>query len=716
MKLPISSALAVILAMAAAAPPLVAQEVVQPLGLTDADLLATQMRQIAANPRDVNALAQAGELSIKLGDLSAAASLFARADKIDPRNPRVKAGMGSILVRSERPGEALRFFDQAEKAGLSPSRFAADRGLAYDLIGQQDRAQRDYRTALANGSDDETIRRYALSLGISGRQAQALQQLDPLVRKQDRAGWRAQAFVLAMNGDTAAAAKIATTMMPAGMAQGLAAFFQRLPTLSPIDRAFAVHFGEIYPTPERLADAKLIPALPAFVPDTVAPPVQVAAVTPVVDRRRDSRSRNTRNTRPMVAAAPVVTAQPSTNAAQVAAAPITGAPVVAMSTPTTVAPASAVPTPAAPTPAAPTPAAPTIVMAAPRAVVQPVPQQPVSRPVEVAAAIVSARTVDRVAPVQSSAATQRADSVLARIVASLSIPASELGIVEPERAVTNTAAPTSDAGRRVVAEASAKEARDTQVRRVVAAKLTGDAKADDITPSRTGRRAVVAEVEPVPMTAAGRRAAARKAAAAAKEEAALAAVADVEPVPKTADGRRAAARKAAAAAKEEATLEAADVEPVPKTAAGRRAAARKAAAAAKEEAAAQTLAERRAAARVALADKKKGSEVKALADKAAAEKKAARANPARVWVQVASGANEGDLAKAWTGAKAKAPAVLGTRGGYTLPFRATNRVLTGPFKTDAEARAFVNQLAKKGVAGFPVTTEAGQQVARLPGK
>ncbi|MBJ6120644.1 SPOR domain-containing protein [Sphingomonas mollis] len=698
MKLPISSALAVILAMAAAAPPLLAQEVVQPLGLTDADLLATQMRQIAANPRDVDALAQAGELSIKLGDLSAAASLFARADKIDPRNARVKAGMGSILVRSERPGEALRFFDQAEKAGLSPSRFAADRGLAYDLIGQQDRAQRDYRIALANGSDDETVRRYALSLGISGRQAQALQQLDPLVRKQDRAGWRAQAFVLAMNGDTAAAAKIATTMMPAGMAQGLTAFFQRLPTLSPIDRAFAVHFGEIYPTPERLADAKLIPALPAFVPDTVAPPVQVAAVTPVVDRRRDTRSRDTRSTRPAATAAPVVTAQPATNVTQVAAAPVTVAPVVATPTPV--------------------PATPAIVMAAPRAVVQPVPQQPVSRPVEVAAATtVTPRTVDRVAPVQSSAATQRADSVLARIVASLSIPASELGVVEPPRAVTNVAAaPTSDAGRRVVAEASAKEARDTQVRRVVAAKLTGDAKADDVTPTRAGRRPVVAEVEPVPKTAAGRRAAARKAAAAAREEAALAAVADVEAEPKTAAGRRAAARKAAAAAREETVLETADAEPVPKTAAGRRAAARKAAAAAKEEAAAQTPAERRAAARVALAEKKKTAETKVLADKAAAEKKAARANPARVWVQVASGANEGDLAKAWTGAKAKAPAVLGTRGGYTLPFRATNRVLTGPFKTDAEARAFVNQLAKKGVAGFPVTTEAGQQVARLPGK
>ncbi|MEJ8629028.1 SPOR domain-containing protein [Sphingomonas sp. I4] len=97
-------------------------------------------------------------------------------------------------------------------------------------------------------------------------------------------------------------------------------------------------------------------------------------------------------------------------------------------------------------------------------------------------------------------------------------------------------------------------------------------------------------------------------------------------------------------------------------------------------------------------------------------KKLARANPARIWVQVAGGANEDDLPKAWNAAKSKAPEMFAAHKGYKMPLRNTHRVLTGPFKTDAEARAFVNQLAKKGVSAFPVSSEAGQSVVRLDAK
>ena len=46
---------------------------------SDADRLAADMRLIAANPDDAAALADAGEASIGVGDLSGAGSLFARA-------------------------------------------------------------------------------------------------------------------------------------------------------------------------------------------------------------------------------------------------------------------------------------------------------------------------------------------------------------------------------------------------------------------------------------------------------------------------------------------------------------------------------------------------------------------------------------------------------------------------------------------------------------
>lgn len=636
MRVSVSVLLATAAVLLACAPTIApAQEVVQPLpGTTDADRLAEQMRALAANPRDLNALVAAADLSLALGDLSGAASLYARAEKVSVNDPRVKAGEGAILVRSERPGEALRYFAQAETAGFDVRRFAADRGLAYDLIGQQERAQRDYRLALKTTADDETVKRYALSLGIAGKREAALEQLDPLVRRSDRSAWRVRAFVLAMNGDQAGAEKIVNTMLPSGMAQGLLPFFQRLPALSAADRAFAVHFGEVHATPERIADARLAPVLPQLAPEPQ--PVALAAVQPAMQHNTRDKRRRTRVGREPIAVASAApqTTTPSYQAATAALArvqpvpqerrdaPVTlasAAPVVARpngaavvpSQPTAEAPvvrsapqpqvavAAVVPTPK-PTPA-PTATAPSPGFAT--ATVQPsVPPPAATNPAPAPVAVAAAPTPNFTAPPSRT----EADSVLARIVAGLSIPASELGVVEPVKPTPVAAVPPADTAARVIAEAKAKEERDAAAEKALAAKAAADRRAAD---------------------------------------------------------RKAAADKKALAAKK-------------------------------------------------LADEKKLAEAKAAAE----EKKAARAHPTRIWVQVAGGAYEGDLPKAYAAVKAKAPAVFGNRSGWSTPLRATNRVLTGPFKTDAEARTFVNQLAKAGVSAFSFTSDAGQVVTRLPAK
>lgn len=94
----------------------------------------------------------------------------------------------------------------------------------------------------------------------------------------------------------------------------------------------------------------------------------------------------------------------------------------------------------------------------------------------------------------------------------------------------------------------------------------------------------------------------------------------------------------------------------------------------------------------------------------------AKPEPSRIWVQVASGANEESLNRAWNSVVAKAPAAFKGKTGWSLPVRATNRVLAGPFKTNAEAQAFVNTLAKSDVSAFVFTSEAGQKVTKLAAK
>ncbi len=267
------------------ATPVRAQEVV-PVPTPNADRLADEMRVLAREPRNLRALLSAGELSAKLNDPAAAAGFFARAQLIEPTNPRVLAGQAMVMVRMERPGEALRLFAQAAQGGLAMDRYASDRGLAYDLIGAQAHAQREHRIAMRDDPDDETIRRYALSLGISGDTQQAERVIEPLLRRSDRAAWRARAFILAMNGDAAGADRIAASMM-GGFGSALSPFFRRLPALPASDKAFAVHFGEIRRTAARIADASVAPPLPPLPRDAgvAVAGVQPGRLPPPVTRR-----------------------------------------------------------------------------------------------------------------------------------------------------------------------------------------------------------------------------------------------------------------------------------------------------------------------------------------------------------------------------------------------------------------------------------------------
>jgi len=114
-------------------------------------------------------------------------------------------------------------------------------------------------------------------------------------------------------------------------------------------------------------------------------------------------------------------------------------------------------------------------------------------------------------------------------------------------------------------------------------------------------------------------------------------------------------------------------------------------------------------------EKANDARCKAVTAKAKADAET-KGEPARVWVQVAGGANEGDLRKAWAALQAKAPDLFRGRQGWSTPLRATNRVLTGPFKSNDEAQAFVNRLGKAGLSGFVFTSAKGQKIDRLGAK
>jgi hypothetical protein len=231
--------------------------------------LARNVRLIAINPRNYEALLGAGRAALRLGDPQAAIGFFGRAEEINAAHWAPKAGQGSAMAQMGEPQAALGLFEQAQALGATQSLIALDRGLAFDLQGMQTQAQGDYRAVLNGADGSEARRRLALSLAISGRKAEALAALDPLLAQRDAGARRARAFILALGGDVEAARQAIAAMLP-GASSGFEPFLRRLPTLGPGQKAAAVHLG-IMPA----EGTALAAALAAEPPAPVAlPPVR----------------------------------------------------------------------------------------------------------------------------------------------------------------------------------------------------------------------------------------------------------------------------------------------------------------------------------------------------------------------------------------------------------------------------------------------------------
>lgn len=607
------------LALMAPAVPLMAQTMdpgrIAPLPPSNdpSDKLAANLLVLSQNPNDVRALTEAGLSAIAVGDGNAALAFLARAETLSPNNGRIKAGLGSALLLLEKPTDALKLFGEASALGVPDADLARERGLAYDLRGDSRRAQRDYLLALRQNADDETTRRYALSLGISGDRDKALDVLDPLLRRQDRAAWRARVFILAMTGDLSEAESVAQQFMPTAVASSLSPFLRRLAKLNAAEQALAVNLGIMPGDGTQYASVQTgDPYRPSGPSDTLIPAGEPLGVLKA-DTSRPRLEPDSRDPR----------RRPGTT--------------LANSSPKTET--------AAATP------------------------KPADVPARVGVAN-STRVGARLGPVDPA----RVDAAMRPF---LTTPPTEKSNL-PKPGFSDSGKPVS-----VVRV----EARDLPppVYEVPAPSTPKPTPAAQQVPAFVGPPAAqVSSPVPLPPPSAAF-------VAAAPTPATVAPAASVPPVTAPAP---AISLAAIIAGIEPETESAAG--PLPDAAALRAARAalqKKAAAAAKAEA-----------------------EAKVEKDKKAAEQLAAKKSPARIWVQVATGANDAGLPLTWKRLRDKAPDALKGLSASSAPYKATNRLLVGPFKSAAEAKKIVNGLSKSGVSAFTFSSEAGQEIAKVAGK
>ena len=244
-----------------------ARPVVQSLPDPAAMRLNDALRRLGQDPRSLTALVDAGQASLSLDDVDAAEGFYRRAESVAPADGRVKAGLAAVLVRRLQPVEALRLFAEAEQAG-EPMRFhAAERGLAYDLIGDNAKAQEQYRLFLSLGEDPLVTRRLALSQAIAGDQRGSETTLLPLLQRTDLAAYRTRAFALAILGKPDEAVSIAETMLPAQLAGRMAPYLRYMPRLTRAQQAAAANLG-VFPQAAQIGRDD--PALAAFIPPAAA--------------------------------------------------------------------------------------------------------------------------------------------------------------------------------------------------------------------------------------------------------------------------------------------------------------------------------------------------------------------------------------------------------------------------------------------------------------
>lgn len=250
-------AIAAALLVGTMAPPVGAQEqpisqaVVQPLPPQGVSELNAALRRLARDSLSVDALLDAGYASLNVDDIEAALGFFGRAQELSPGNARVKVGLAASYVRSQRPVEALRLFEEAERAGASTLSLAGDRGLAYDLVGDNAAAQEQYARALNGPDGDEIRRRLALSQAIAGNREAFEQTLYPLTERRDFAAYRIRAFALAIMGEEDEAIAITEAVMPRDLAARMAPYLRYMDRLTPSQQAAAANLG-IFPRAARI--------------------------------------------------------------------------------------------------------------------------------------------------------------------------------------------------------------------------------------------------------------------------------------------------------------------------------------------------------------------------------------------------------------------------------------------------------------------------------
>ena len=254
-----------------------------------------------AVPASAEPLLGLGEAELAQGRLAEAESAFRTAVRLSPETAETNDALGRVLVSKGAFLEAIQYFRRAlAKAPSAPLHNKL--GVAHDLMGDGEAAQRHYRAALELDPETVTARNnLALSLAISERYPEAIAEMERVAARPGATQRHQQnlAFVYGMAGRLEDTGRVlGKTDIPESEQARNQALFERIRALAKAgDRSAVLDFLRSAKPGSSFADQM------DQVPEPSAPTTGSVAAAPASDRglRQDE----------MAVSAPAASASPT---------------------------------------------------------------------------------------------------------------------------------------------------------------------------------------------------------------------------------------------------------------------------------------------------------------------------------------------------------------------------------------------------------------------
>lgn len=200
----------------------------------DAEAAAALFLQVyGRNPENRRVLIGLADSLGAMRNCEAALRYYGEALALDGQDFDALSGAGRCALRLHRAELAARYLDSAAALPAATAGTHAALGVAYDLLGQHERAQAVYTQGLARDPGNRTLTgNLALSLALAAEFDEAAAKLRPLADAADAqpADRQNMAAVLALGGELGEARRYAEMDLPAAEA------LQNIETLTAIAR------------------------------------------------------------------------------------------------------------------------------------------------------------------------------------------------------------------------------------------------------------------------------------------------------------------------------------------------------------------------------------------------------------------------------------------------------------------------------------------------